>query len=190
LKGVVMAGGSASRFGRKVEKGVLQVGGRSLLSRALSALPARSIDSPVVAVTLMTPETEQLALDLGAEVVRTSGKGYHEDTLELLDLMGRYVSVNVDVPFANATHVVDLIDRSETRSAAAVVPQESAFVQPVPSSLLVGPDGRTMVWVGLNIVSDDFDTSLVVIDDGLLCVNVNDDESLRLADQLARERKL
>jgi GTP:adenosylcobinamide-phosphate guanylyltransferase len=53
---------------------------------------------------------------------------------------------------------------------------------------MIGPDGRMMVWVGLNIVSDDADTGLVVIDDGLLCVNVNDDESLGLADRIARER--
>ncbi len=188
MKGIVMAGGSASRFGRKVEKGVLEVGGRTLLERATSALSAPGIHSVVVAVTHRTPETDRLAGDLGLEVMMTTGKGYHEDTLELLRDYGQYVGLNVDVPFVTSAHVTSMIASSTTRSAAAVVPHELSFVPPEPGSVMMGPDGRMMVWVGLNIVSDDADTGLIVIDDGLLCVNVNDDESLGLADRIARER--
>lgn len=190
MKAVVMAGGTASRFGRKVEKGVLKVGGRPLLERALSALATPGIDETVVAVTRRTTETEDAAKALGVDTVTTSGNGYHEDTVELIGLMGRFVSLNVDVPFANTTHVASLLGGLGARSAAAVVPIDLSYVQPEPSSVLIGPDGRMMVWVGLNVVSDDDDTSLVVLEDGLLCVNVNDDQSLELADRLARERML
>ncbi len=190
MKGIIMAGGSASRFGRKVEKGVLKVGGRTLLERAASALSVPGIRSVVVAVTHKTPETDRLARDLGMEAAMTSGKNYHEDTLELLRNHDRYVGLNVDVPFATSAHVASMMACSTTRSAAAVVPHELSFVPPEPGSVMIGPDGRMMVWAGLNIVSDDADTGLVVIDDGLLCINVNDDESLELADRIARERGL
>ena len=185
-----MAGGSASRFGRKVEKGVLMVGGRTLLERAVSALSCPGIDSVAVAITHKTPETGRLAEGLGIEVMMTSGKDYHEDTLELLRAHDRYVGLNVDVPFVTSAHVASMIACSTTRSAATVVPHELSFVPPEPGSVMIGPDGRMMVWVGLNVVSNDADTGLVVIDDGLLCVNVNDDESLELADRIARERGL
>lgn len=190
MKGVIMAGGSASRFGRKVDKGMLLVGGRSLLDRAVSAFRGPSFDSVIAATTQRTPGTERASRDMGIEVLRTSGNGYHEDTLELLDRLGRYVSLNVDVPFANADHLTSLLGCPVMNSAAAVVPLEMSFIQPEPGSVLVGPDGRMMVWVGLNVVSDDADTGLVVLDDGLLCVNVNDDESLGVADRLAQERGL
>lgn len=190
MKGVVMAGGRASRFGRKVDKGVLRVGDLSLLERATSALSTPCIDSVTVAVTRMSNETETLARKKGLEVLRTSGKGYHADTLELLDSLGRYVSLNVDVPFVSVAHVEGLLSSCPTGSAAAVVPMESSSVQPEPGSLMVGPDGRTMIWVGLNVVSDEEETDLVIFEDGLLAVNVNDDHDLRLANELAKERGL
>lgn len=190
MKGVVMAGGGATRFGRRVEKGILEVGGVPLLERAVTALSTRGIDSVIVAVTGRTPETERLAARLGVEVLMTPGRGYHEDTLELVRLMDRYVSLNVDVPFVSSAHVTALMDRSESRSAAAVVPRTLCIMEPEPRSVAVDADGRPMVWVGLNIVSGDRDTDLVVLDDDILSVNVNDDEGLRMADRLARERNL
>ncbi len=190
MRAVVMAGGAASRFGRTVEKGVLKVGGTSLLERAMSAMRAEGIDSVCVAVTERTPETERLAEELGADVVRTSGRGYHEDTLELIERFGRFACLNVDVPFVTSEHVAQLVSRSTSGSAATVVPAECSAVQPERGSVLIGPDGRMMVWVGLNIVSSDPNTDLVVFEEGLLCVNVNDDDSLGLADRLARERGL
>jgi len=185
-----MAGGAASRFGRKVEKGVLKVGGKTLLERSVSAMMAEGVESFCVAVTETTPETERLARGLGADVLRTSGSGYHEDTLELMEELGRFICLNVDVPFVTSEHVGTLITRSTTGSAAAVVPVENAIVRPERGAMMIGPDGRTMVWVGLNIVSDDADTGLIVFEDGVLCVNVNDDESLDFADRMSRERRL
>jgi len=190
LKGIVMAGGAASRFGRKVEKGVLMVGERTLLERAVSALSGPGIDSVAVATTHKTPETSRLAKGLGLEVMTTPGKDYHEDILEILRDHDRFVCLNVDVPFVTSAHVTSMITRSTTRSVAAVVPHELSFVPPEPGSVMIGPDGQMMIWVGLNIVSDDADTGLVVLDEGLLCVNVNDDDSLGMADRIARERGL
>lgn len=185
MKAVVMTGGRGSRFGRRVEKAVLRVGGVSLLERSIAALSVPDIDSTIVASTHMSTETERLAKDIGVEVVRTSGTDYHADTLELLGTLGRYASVNVDVPFVSKAHVNSLLAACGTGSAAAVVPVELSFVEPEQGSVMIGPDGRMMVWVGLNIVSDDDETGLLVLEDGLLTVNINDDKDLQLANDLA-----
>lgn len=190
MMGVVMAGGRASRFGRKVEKGLLMVGGTSLLERAASALSVPGVDSVAAAVTHATPETARQAESAGLEVVMTSGVDYHSDTMELLDAFGRYACVNVDVPFVRRSHVSALMNAYGTGSAAAVVPCDTSFAAPEPGSVLVGPDGRMMVWVGLNIVSKDADTGLFVFEDGLLTVNINDDKDLVLANDLARQHGL
>jgi GTP:adenosylcobinamide-phosphate guanylyltransferase len=190
LKGVVMAGGLASRFGRRVEKATLEVGGVALLERAVAALDLGEIDSISVSATAVTPETAELARKMGIEVLMTSGGGYHTDVLELLHNMDQFVSLNVDVPFATKDHVRLLMSSPRARSVAAVVPAELCPVEADSESVLRGSAGERMIWAGLNIVSDDPETDLLVIRDGLLCVNVNDDEDLALANRIAAERGL
>jgi adenosylcobinamide-phosphate guanylyltransferase len=185
-----MAGGTATRFGRAVEKAMLEVGGVPLLQRSIAALDAEGIEDISVAVTKRTPATAEAARDLGIEVICTAGDGYHSDILEVLGRVGRFFSLNVDVPFARNEHVTLLIREGGSRSVAGVVSAELALCRTDPESLLEGPDGAKMIWAGLNIVSDDPETGLVEIADGLLCVNINDDEDLAFANRLADERGL
>lgn len=190
LIGVVMAGGRASRFAAPTEKGILTVGGRSLLERAVDALDVGGIERIVVAVSGNTPATASMAEGLGIMTMDTGGRGYHEDTAVLMREFGTYVSLNVDVAFAGRRHVSGLLSQGAGRSCAVVVPQSLALRSWDPSSVMTDGSGEAMIWVGLNIVTSDPTTSTLRVPDPLLTVNVNDEEDLAFADALATQRGL
>jgi GTP:adenosylcobinamide-phosphate guanylyltransferase len=190
MKGVVMAGGRASRFAAKTEKGILVVGGRTLLERAADALRVRGLDGVVVAVSKNAPRTTALAGELGIAAVDTGGMGYHEDTATLIGMFGSFVSLNVDVAFARRTHVEELVSKGHDGSAAVVVPTSLAIRAWDPASVMTDESGESLLWVGLNIVTRKPTTSLLRITDPLLSVNVNDEDDLAFADSLAIERGL
>lgn len=190
LIAVVMAGGKATRFSRRVEKGVLRVGGKTLLERSLEALSADGVDRVLVALSPHTPTTRRTAEGLGAEVVETGGLGYHEDVMGLLQLHDRFLSLNVDVPFVNEGHVSRMLEGYEGTSVAAVVRPEKSLMAPKSGSVGAEPDGQRSIWVGLNIVTPDPQTTLLEFDDPFLSVNINDDEDLAFANRVARERRL
>ncbi len=190
LKGVVMAGGRATRFGRPTEKALLEVNGKTLLHRAAEALRCGSLEGVLVAITDRNIGTMELADRAGIEVIITSGIGYHEDTLELIDRLGRFASLNVDVPFARAEHTEAMIRGAIRGSCAAVVPAEIAIGEIDPESVLISPEGRRMVWAGLNVVSNEAETRLMMIEDPLLTININTEEDLTRANRIAVKRNL
>lgn len=188
--GVVMAGGRATRFSGRVEKGLLEVRGITLLERSIRALRDGGMDEIVVAATSWTERTEALARGLGTEVIVTPGEGYHDDVLKLLENYGSFVSLNVDVPFANGGHVKAIADESSRGSVAAVVPFAMAIREPDEDSALLDARGAKMLWVGLNHVTSEPLNHLRVLEDPLLTVNINTESDLEFARDLAEKRKL
>lgn len=187
---VVMAGGKATRFSSRVEKATLEIRGTTLLERSLNALREGGADKVAVAVAPTTTETRALARMLGAEVVVTSGKGYHEDTLELLAEYDSFVSLNVDVPFVRGDHVRAVVSEASKGSVAAVVPLALAMGKTDADSALSDSEGRKMLWVGLNHVTPDPMNHLNVFEDPLLTININNELDLEFARRVADERGL
>ena len=185
MKAFIMAGGKATRFGVPVEKGVLEVGGRTMLERAASTLRGAGIDHVFAAVTNATPATADLAKRVGVRPVLTGGHGYHDDILELLDEDDEFVTLNVDTPLVATNHVKALLPNAGRGSVTTVVPATLAISSPRKESLIRDADGSNMICVGLNIVTSNPDICLLVLDDSLLTVNVNDEQDLALANRLA-----
>lgn len=184
MMAVIMAGGRSSRFRSKVEKAMLSVGGKLLLTRALDALQVEGITEVAVAVSPHVPETRREAERLGLRVIDTSGDGYHEDVMRILDYTKTFLTVNVDVPFVGRSHVERLLEEYDGGSVAAVVDvpgHETVYDE----STVATEDGGRLVWVGLNIVTPNPQTRMVRMDDPLLAVNVNDEEDLARADSIA-----
>ncbi len=190
MKAVIMAGGRASRFASPIEKATLVVRGRSLLERAVDALRVDGIDEVTVTISENTPSTLVLAEELGVSSMDTGGNGYHEDTAVLLDALGEFLSLNVDVVFANRGHVKALLSGGHGGSVAGVIPS-SISLRPWDRSSAMGADsGEEMLWVGLNIVTGEPTTSTFRMDDPLLSINVNDEDDLAFAESIARDRGL
>lgn len=187
---IVMAGGKATRFSKRVEKATLDIGGKTLLERTVNALREGGAEEVVVAVAPAAKETRRLAIRLGAEVAETSGVGYHEDVLDLLRERGPFMSLNVDVPFVTADHVRVLAERSVRGSVSAVVPLSLAIGSVDNESALIDDRGKKMLWVGLNYVTPNPMNYLEIFDDPLLTVNVNNESDLEFARKLAAQRGL
>jgi len=184
---IVMAGGRATRFDEPVEKGLLKVGDRTLLERSLNALKIGQISKVYVATSPHTPLTTLKAVELGADVIETSGAGYHQDILELLGNHRLFLTLNVDIPFVRTEHVSALLEAFDGGSLAAVLTIPSDGLRTSLESLAKsGETGRT-VWIGLNIVTPNPETTTVDLDDPLLAVNINDETDLAVADSIARQ---
>jgi len=185
-----MAGGKATRFNTPVEKGLLKVGGVTLLERSLNALRAGELSRVFVATSPHTPRTALMAVEIGVEVIETSGEGYHQDILELLDAHSPFLTLNVDIPFVRKEHVTTVLEAFDGRSLAAILPIRSDD-HCTKSELIVESDGDGQsVWVGLNVVTPDPETLTVELNDPLLAVNINDEADLAMADSVAREKRL
>jgi len=182
-----MAGGKASRLGGNREKALLEVGGRPLLSRAADALRVEGIDEIVVAVTKATPRSKELAKNVGLTVLQTSAKGYHQDTLELLVKYGSFISLNVDIPFIRPEHVKKLLEASDKESLAAVIPSSLALREPDKDSVGDDGTGESVIWIGLNFVTSNPETSCLGYDDPLLSININTDEDMAFARRIFAE---
>ncbi len=187
--GVIMAGGKATRFSG-AEKGLLKVGGKTLLERAADALDVAGIDERIVAVTDRTQGTADAARKQGFSVAETKGRGYHQDILELLDSYDTFASLNVDVPFAKPNHVERLLEVAEDESVASVVPLAIAMVEPDSDSRVVHEKFGELVWIGLNYVTNEPETAFAVFEEPLLSINVNTQEDLDLANRIAKERSV
>ncbi|HIH01451.1 TPA: NTP transferase domain-containing protein [Thermoplasmata archaeon] len=185
---VIMAGGRSSRFRSKVEKAMLEVGGKPLLLRVLEALQVEGISDVAIAVSPHVPETRREAERLGLRTVDTSGDGYHEDVTRILEDTEIFLTANVDVPFLRRSHVEKLLEGYDGGSVAAVVNVPDDGVGLYDGSTVTAPDGSRLVWVGLNIVTPNPKTRMVRLDDPLLAVNINDEEDLARADSIAVER--
>ena len=185
---VVMAGGKASRFSKRVEKAVLRIGSKTLLERSIEALQDAGMKRVLVAATPHTPETQGLARDLSAEIVLTAGKGYHDDVVQLLNNYGPVISLNVDVPFVRAEHVRRIASEGSKGSVAAVVPLELGMGATDMDSGLEDSMGRRMIWIGLNHVTLNPDNLLVEFEDPFLTINVNNEDDLDFARRVAAEK--
>jgi GTP:adenosylcobinamide-phosphate guanylyltransferase len=142
------------------------------------------VDEIAVAITKATPQSKELATKLGLSVLQTSTKGYHEDTLEILDAFGSFISLNVDIPFIRPEHVRKLLEASDKESLAAVIPSSIAMREPDKDSVGDDGTGKNVIWIGLNFVTSNPETSYLTYDDPLLSININTDEDLAFARKL------
>lgn len=184
MKGVIMAGGRFTRLKKDIEKPMLKLGDRTLLDRSAEALNGSSVDGWLVACSRWTPRTAEYVKGRGFECMITSGSGYHEDALELIDCLGSFVSVNVDVPFITGRSIETLISNIKSRSLSAVVPADIVDFSLSDQSRFIGDGGKEFIWVGLNYVTPDPETDYLSFDDPMLAVNINSNRDLRFAEKL------
>ncbi|MEN3037489.1 MAG: NTP transferase domain-containing protein, partial [Candidatus Methanosuratincola petrocarbonis] len=81
-----MAGGKGSRLGMG-EKPMVRLYGKTLIDYVVSAVRP-SVERIIVATTRVTPETRRWSLEMGLEVVDTSGSGYIPDMVEAVERVG------------------------------------------------------------------------------------------------------
>lgn len=171
-------------MGFGVEKPLLKLGKQTLLERSVAAVGGSTADDLIISTTPWTPKTSGFAIRRGWAVLETPGADYHDDVYFLLDRIGSYISINVDIPFITPEAINRLISKAKEDSIACVIPRESVRIPVVKDSLGEGKDGREYVWIGLNYVTASKDTDLLAMDDEKLAININSPQDLALAQQL------
>jgi GTP:adenosylcobinamide-phosphate guanylyltransferase len=198
---LIMAGGKANRLGG-IEKGLIELGGTTILEREILALNESDCVSDIyVAVSKNTPKTRHFALPrAGLNVVDTAGHGYVEDSREALKKFSLGVTLILcsDTPFLSGGLIKKAVSEyyeKEKPALSLAIPISSILLhyesKPSDYSLLL-EDGSEVLPAGVNIidgrvVSGDamIEQTILVVDERLALLNVNAPEDLELARKLA-----
>ncbi len=186
---VIMAGGKSTRMGKRIEKPILRLGKETLLERSVNAVKGSRVADFIIATTPLTPKTTKLAIRRGYAVLETPGSDYHDDVYFLLDRVGPYISLNVDIPFITPDAIDQLISKSKRGSIACVLPRERVSYPVDDESVGDGRDGKPYVWIGLNYVTPSKETDLLVMEDERLAININTPLDLAFAWSIIRNER-
>jgi len=194
---VVMAGGKGSRLGMG-EKPMVRLYGKTLIDYVVSAVRP-SVERIIVATTRVTPETRRWSLEMGLEVVDTSGSGYIPDMVEAVErvgISGPVMVIMADLPLITEEIVREVIDAYKSR------PEPALSVHTLLSlhrSLGRRPDvifnymGELIVPAGVNIltgsrISDEQEDFHLIMNRIELAININTPDDLRICERIIKRR--
>jgi adenosylcobinamide-phosphate guanylyltransferase len=195
---LIMAGGKGKRMGLAVEKPLLPFLGKPLLDWVVEAgLSAGRISEVYVVTSGNTPETENRCASKGWKVLRTAGKGYHEDLKQaVLDagLQGAVLTIPADLPAITGEfldRVVDAYERGGKDYLAVFVPIATRERLELSVS---STDEYKGVWYavsGVNIISGarvqeegKIETSVIITDELEVLLNINTLKDLKIAEKI------
>ncbi|MBC7080365.1 MAG: NTP transferase domain-containing protein [Methanothrix sp.] len=192
-----MAGGKGSRLGMG-EKPMVRLYGKTLIDYVVSAVRP-SVERIIVATTRVTPETRRWSLEMGLEVVDTSGSGYIPDMVEAVErvgISGPVMVIMADLPLITEEIVREVIDAYKSR------PEPALSVHTLLSlhrSLGRRPDvifnymGELIVPAGVNIltgsrISDEQEDFHLIMNRIELAININTPDDLRICERIIKRR--
>ncbi len=187
MDAVVMAGGRATRLRPLGEKALQEIGGMTLLDRAVGALDGCGIHF-LVAVSPHTPGTRTYCSLKGYPTVETPGTGYPDDLRWLLDRLGAFLSLVSDLPFLRSHHLQEFLRGHGGGSWTGLLPSHlvpPGFGHNHIAQLPSGPH----VHVGINVVDEGEDRGHHTFKDPLLGVCINTPEDLARARRLMEKGK-
>lgn len=193
LAALVMAGGKATRMHCEIEKPMLRVADRPMITYVIETLKRSNfIERIIVAVTSRTPETASCIIRLGVEIIQTSGNGYESDMKQAVKTLGLgdVLVVSADLPFLSLRIVDESISEYLSRgkpSLMVAAPVEMYYKFGITPSYVFDFHDRRLAPVGLNVINGRMideqeleETVLVAEDEGLI-MNVNTPNELELA---------
>ena len=193
-----MAGGKGSRLGW-VEKGLIELGGTTILQRELVALKESDCMSDTyVAVTEYTPKTQHFAQTKGLKVVKTPGRGYVEDSREALKKLSLGVTLILcsDTPFLTGElvkkTVTEYYDKGKPSLSLAILKSSVLHHESKALDHSFFENGLQVLPAGINIIdgrvvsgNQMVDQAILVVNEPLVLLNVNTPGELELAQNLA-----
>ncbi len=201
---IILAGGKSSRLGEGKEKALIKIdrsGSESETQKRLIDLVIENVrDSKaegfLVAISKNTPKTAEYCKSHDYVLLETPGKGYHADLRYLLARYPEFVSVACDIAFLKPAHINSIIDfyshndfdRGNSTSITGAVPLDIIPPYVVPSYVFEH-NGRKLVAVGLNIVTNGRKNLPLVFNDPLLAININTPLDLEIVNAEGDARK-
>jgi len=196
---LVMAGGKGSRMTIRVEKLLLDVGGKPMIEHVVNALKsAEKVDRIIVAVSKHTPRTASRSRELSVEVLETHGSDFISDARYAVKSLGlkTVLIVSADLPFITGKLVDEIVEnyyRCMKPALSVMVPTAVYDRLGLKPDLTLNIDGRVLVPVGINVVDGtrmdeaELEQEILVVENEELAVNVNTQEDLKVARLLFEE---
>jgi adenosylcobinamide-phosphate guanylyltransferase len=200
IPALVMAGGMGKRMELTVEKPLVQFMGKPLIERVVRALnSARQISEFYIVTSPNTPETEAKCLKDGLPVVRTDGKGYHNDLVQAItkaDLLSPVLIIPSDLPALTGKFLDRVISAFEKRgkdALAVFVPIETRERFKLSISSTDEYKGTWYAVSGVNIISGSrirdegkIATSAIITEEIEVLLNINTQNDLAIAEEIIR----
>jgi adenosylcobinamide-phosphate guanylyltransferase len=156
---MIMAGGKGTRFSNEIEKPMALFMGKPLIRRVIEATKqAKKISKVYVAVTSLSPKTAKEAKKAGATVIKTDGKGYHEDVqqaIQKVNLVCPVLIVSSDLPLVTGEFLDEIISKHEKSGKPALtvmIPEEAFQKFGLEAVSLYEHKGKKYAVSGINII--------------------------------------
>ncbi|MCW3997029.1 MAG: NTP transferase domain-containing protein [Candidatus Bathyarchaeota archaeon] len=198
---LIMAGGKGRRIGSKIEKPLLPFLGKSLIDRVVDAAKsAQNVSEIYVITSSNTPITEKKCLKNGLKVLRTKGKGYHNDLKQAIiegELNCPVLTIPADLPALTGRFIDKIIKLFEKRgknALAVFVPIEKRKELELSVSSKDEFEGVMYAVSGVNIINGKkilsegkIDTAALITDEVEVLFNINTEKDLDIAKKFLRK---
>jgi len=200
---LIMAGGKGKRMKLPIEKPLLLFLNRPLIEWVVEAVKsAKKISEFYIVTSGNAPETEKKCLKDGLMVIRTDGKGYHDDLKQAIlkaKLECPVLTIPADLPAVTGKFLDKVVTAYENcgKDALAVfVPIKTRERLELSVS---STDEHKGVWYavsGVNIINGakiqkegKIDTSGIITEEIEVLLNINTLKDLAIAEKILRELK-
>jgi adenosylcobinamide-phosphate guanylyltransferase len=197
---LIMAGGKGKRMGLPVEKPLLPFLGKPLIEWVVEAVQSANNVSYVYVVTSgNTLETEKKCLKDGLRVLRTAGKGYHDDLKQAIVNAGLLCPILVipsDIPAITGEvldRVIDAYEKCGKDALAVFVPIEAREGLGLSISSTDLHDGVSYAVSGVNIINGakinegKIPTVAIITEETEVLLNINTLKDLDIAEKIMKK---
>jgi adenosylcobinamide-phosphate guanylyltransferase len=200
---LIMAGGKGKRMKLPIEKPLLLFLNRPLIEWVVEAVKsAKKISEFYIVTSGNAPETEKKCLKDGLKVIRTDGKGYHDDLKQAIlkaKLQCPVLTIPADLPAVTGKFLDKVVTAYENcgKDALAVfVPIKTRERLELSVSSTDYHKGELYAVSGVNIINGakiqeegKIDTSAIVTEEIEVLLNINTLKDLAIAEKMLRESK-
>jgi adenosylcobinamide-phosphate guanylyltransferase len=197
---LIMAGGKGKRMGLSIEKPLLPFLGKPLIEWVVEAVQSANNLSHVYVVTSVnTPETEKKCLKYGLRVLRTEGKGYHDDLKQAIvnaHLLCPILVIPSDIPAITGKvldRVVNAYAECGKDALAVFVPIEAREGLGLSISSTDVYDGVFYAVSGVNIINGakigevKIPTAAIITEETEVLLNINTLKDLDIAEKIMKK---
>lgn len=201
ITALIMAGGKGRRINSKIEKPLIHFLGKPLIDRVIKAArSAKSISEIYIITSLNTPQTEKKCVDEGLKILRTEGKGYHNDLKQAI-LEGKMdypvLTMPSDLPAINGEFldkIINIFEEKRKNALAVFVPLEKREDLELSVSSKDEFEGKMYAVSGINVINGKeilsegkIDTSAYISDEIEVLFNINTRKDLYIAEKTLKK---
>jgi adenosylcobinamide-phosphate guanylyltransferase len=194
---LIMAGGRGKRICSDIEKPLLPVQGRPLIERVVKAAKSSNNISEIYIITsINTPQTEKKCIKDGLKILRTDGKGYHNDLKQAI-LKGKLnfpvLTIPADLPALTGKFIdkiIGIFEKKGKNALAVFVPLEKREKLELSVSSKDEYEGVLYAVSGVNIINGKkilsegkIETAAYITDEIEVLFNINTQKDLDIAEK-------